>query len=114
MSLIEKALDKARAAPATTAVPSARVDTATTARQRALQMPPSRVAAHPDIHITEEMARELALRVPADQDHQRLSEFRHVKRNLLGPIRSGEVNRMILVTSALAGEGKSFSAANLA
>jgi capsular exopolysaccharide synthesis family protein len=37
-----------------------------------------------------------------------------VKRNLLGAIRSGEASRVILVASALAGEGKSFTAANLA
>jgi len=119
MSLIEKALDKARTAavppPAASADRPVLTDTsAITAKQRALQMPPSRVVARPDIRITEEMLDELGLRAPPDQDHQRLSEYRQVKRELLGAIRSGEANHVILVASALAGEGKSFSAANLA
>lgn len=121
MSLIEKALGKVRAANASSAstgvvaAPPVHVDTgATTARQRALQMPPSRIVPNPDIRITEAMLEELGLRAPAEQDYQRVSEYRHVKRNLLGTIRSGEANHIILVVSALAGEGKSFSAANLA
>ncbi len=124
MSLIEKALGKARAisanapapAPAPAQIPvPAPVDTgATTARQRALKMPPSRVAAMPDIHFTELSLDALGLRAAPEQEHQRVSEFRHVKRNLLGAIRSGESSRVILVASALAGEGKSFTAANLA
>jgi len=114
MSLIEKALDKARAVSMTPA-PAAQVDTAaTTARQRALQMPPSRVAANPDIRITEAMLEALGLRAPPKQEHQRVSEFRHIKRDLLGEIRAGKANRIIAVASALAGEGKSFSSANLA
>ena len=62
MSLIEKALDKARATTAATAntgIPVAHpvlADTgAATMRQRALQMPPSRVVHNPDVHITETM-----------------------------------------------------------
>lgn len=121
MSLIEKALGKARAANAppvssgAVAASSTQVGIgATTAQQRVLQMPPSRVVTNPDIRITEAMLEDLGLRGPAEQGFQRVSEYRHVKRNLLDTIRSGEVNRIILVASALAGEGKSFSAANLA
>ena len=128
MSLIEKALGKARAAAleaaphaAPQSVPQAvpqavpQVDTgATTARQRALQMPPSRMAIEPDVRITDSMLDQLGLRASPEQDYQRVSEYRHIKRNLLGAIRAGEASRVILVTSALAGEGKSFSAANLA
>jgi protein-tyrosine kinase len=121
MSLIEKALDKVRATTAATATmgtpaaPSVLADTgATTIRQRALQMPPSRVVHNPDVHITGAMLNELGLHAPVEQDYQRVSEFRHIKRNLLGAIRAGEANSVILVASALAGEGKSFSAANLA
>jgi exopolysaccharide/PEP-CTERM locus tyrosine autokinase len=120
MSVIEKALGKARASIASQDAPStpattARVDTgATTAKQRALQMPPSRLSANPDVHITDRMYEDLGLRAAPAQDHQRVSEYRHVKRHLLGSIRAGQVNRIILVASALAGEGKSFSAANLA
>jgi protein-tyrosine kinase len=114
MSVIEKALGKARAnadAPANGPV----VDTgATTARQRALQMPPSRVVQNPDIRVTDQMLEKLGLLADPGQDFQRVSEFRHVKRSLLGAIRAGETNRVILVASALAGEGKSFSSANLA
>jgi receptor protein-tyrosine kinase len=136
MSLIEKALGKARAATLEAAphappqampqsmpqgmpqaVPQAapQVDTgATTARQRALQMPPSRMAIDPDVRITDSMLEQLGLRASAEQDYQRISEFRHIKRNLLAAIRARETNRVILVASALSGEGKSFSAANLA
>ena len=129
MSVIEKALGKMRetpaqavaapAAPVAPVAPAARaapVDTgATTARQRALHMPPSRLAPNPDIRLTDGMMDELGLRtIVAQQEYQRVSEFRHVKRDLLGAIRSGEANRIILVASALAGEGKSFSSANLA
>jgi protein-tyrosine kinase len=126
MSVIEKALGKARAAhvaaPAATGTPAAvatappaQVDTAaTTARQRALKMPPPRVVPNPDVHFTEAMKHDLGLRAPPEQDHQRVSEFRHIKRNLLAAIRAGEANQVILVASALAGEGKSYSAANLA
>jgi protein-tyrosine kinase len=122
MSLIEQALGKMRSATAAPVSPAppplgtpALVDTAaTTARQRALKMPPSRVASDPDVRITDAMLDALGLRVTPDQEHQRISEYRQVKRNLLGTIRAGEANRMILVASALAHEGKSYSAANLA
>jgi exopolysaccharide/PEP-CTERM locus tyrosine autokinase len=116
MSVIEKALGKARAnADAATPASIPVVDTgATTARQRALQMPPSRIAQNPDIRITDPMLEKLGLLAEPGQDFQRVSEFRHVKRSLLGAIRSGQSNRVILVASALAGEGKSFSSANLA
>ena len=114
MSVIEKALGKARASADATANSPVADTGATTARQRALQMPPSRIVQNPDIRVNDQMLEKLGLLADAVQDFQRVSEFRHVKRNLLGAIRAGETNRVILVASALAGEGKSFSSANLA
>ena len=120
MSLIEQALGKMRANSQVAAAPAKApekppVDTgATTARQRALRMPPSRAVLDPDIRITDKMLEDLGLRATPEQDFQRISEFRNVKRNLLGAIRAGVANRVILVASALAGDGKSYCAANLA
>ncbi|MEO8309124.1 MAG: P-loop NTPase [Pseudomonadota bacterium] len=123
MSVIEKALGKARAAQVV-AAPNANapppltttpVDiAASTARQKALKMPPSRTVTNPDIRITDAMQNDLGLLAAEEQNYQRVSEFRHIKRTILSAIRSGEVNRIIIVASALAGEGKSFCAVNLA
>jgi capsular exopolysaccharide synthesis family protein len=42
------------------------------------------------------------------------AEYRHIKRGLLEDISSHKASRMMLIASALPGEGKSYTAANLA
>jgi protein-tyrosine kinase len=108
MSLIERALGKVKGI-------SAQVQTAATATRRpALQMPSPRKADVAQLRISEEHRRALGLIVPAPLQRQRNAEFRHIKRRVIEQIRSGEVGRVIMVASALAGEGKSYTSANLA
>lgn len=121
MSLIERALSRAKepgtpAAAATAAAPVAPVTAAAPVRRPAAQSPPPpRRHADPQLRLTPEMATRLGLLTPPEVQHQRDSEFRQVKRTLVEAIRATpDANRMILVASALAGEGKSYSAANLA
>ena len=75
---------------------------------------PQRQAPNPQIRITEEMQEALGLRAPKEQERQRASEYRHIKRQLVSELRQNPARRVIVVASALAGEGKSFTAANLA
>jgi protein-tyrosine kinase len=111
MSLIERALTKATS-------PSGyqtSTDTgATSSRLRAMRVPPSRVVLEPLLKFQPEMLENLGLQSPEEQEHQRISEYRDIKRHVLNEIRANAASRVVLVTSALAGEGKSFSSANLA
>ncbi|MEZ5459325.1 MAG: P-loop NTPase [Steroidobacteraceae bacterium] len=66
------------------------------------------------LQVTEPMLREAGLLAPFDQQRQITSEYRHVKRRMLAEIQAGTANRLVLIASALPGEGKSFSSANLA
>jgi len=112
MSLIEKALGKAKTG---TGSGMAGVDTsATTGRRLALKMPSPRQSADPGIRVTEAMLQNLGLRAPPEQEHQRASEYREIKRRVVADLRANDAARVIVVASALAGEGKSFTAANLA
>jgi protein-tyrosine kinase len=112
MSLIERALGKANAATGAYAqVPD---PAATTARRRVLQAPPSRIVANPQLRLGPDMLEKLGLLSPEPQEHQRVSEYRDIKRHVLSEIREGASTRVVLLTSALAAEGKSFSSANLA
>jgi protein-tyrosine kinase len=111
MSLIERALGKARqqlpvAKPAGEASKSG--------QRLALRMPTPRVAENPQLIFSEEMKARLGLAAPPDQEYQRAAEYRQIKRGVIADIRDDRVGRLVLVTSALAGEGKSFTAANLA
>jgi receptor protein-tyrosine kinase len=74
----------------------------------------SRKVAEPQLHITAPMREQLGLTLDGGQDHQRLSEYRHIKRQVLADLRSQAGQRTVMVASALAGDGKSFTAANLA
>jgi receptor protein-tyrosine kinase len=120
MSLIEKALEKTRStnraptrtepAPeirATDPVPVAPLVSALTAPREVLE---------PELQVSEERLRAIGVRAPDSFIHQQLSEYRHIKRQLLTEMSgsSDAKSRVVLVTSALAGEGKSFSAVNLA
>src|SRR6188768_3863687 len=68
----------------------------------------------PQLTITPEMREKLGLALTGGPQHQRSSEFRHIKRQLMADIRANPEERVILVTSSMAGEGKSFTTVNLA
>jgi protein-tyrosine kinase len=104
VSLIERALGKMRN-PAT-AVP--------VVRPQHSPAPKSENAAAPQLTITPEMREKLGLALTGGPQHQRSSEFRHIKRQLMADIRANPEERVILVTSSMAGEGKSFTTVNLA
>lgn len=119
MSLIERALRRAREAAESSSspdVPAARrmAGTRSLASGGSAATQARRVVEKPDVVITDALLDAAGLRAPEAQQRQVLSEYRHVKRQLLGEIQSGETSRMILIASALPGEGKSFSSANLA
>ncbi len=122
MSLIERALQKAResgdAAP--TAHERASIGSTPKPSQTpeqhkrttaAVELP--RIAAAPDLTITEAFLREKGLRAPTDQEQQQRAEYRHIKHGLFAEFRNTEMRRLVLVTSALQGDGKSYSAAHL-
>lgn len=127
MSLVERALTKLReaAAPDGGGQPEATAEmpeSPRTAQQRVARRasdeparPPfPRAVAEPDLTITESLLRDAGLLAPFDQQRQVTSEYRHVKRRLLAEVQAGTANRLVLMASALPGEGKSFSSANLA
>ena len=104
MSLIERALGKMRnPVPAPGALP-----------QRPLPVPATETTSGPQLAITPEMRDQLGLSLTGGPQHQRSSEFRHIKRQIMADIRANPEARVILVTSSMAGEGKSFTTANLA
>lgn len=113
MSLIEKALGKAKTNPTGASGLAADI-AATTGRRLAMQMPTSRHASGPQVHVTEAMLDALGLRAPPEQEHQRAAEYREIKRLVVNDLRANDASRVIVLASALAGEGKSFTAANLA
>ena len=118
MSLIEKALGKAKGGPAESAsagTSAMRFDPlASSGRRLAPQMPHLRQAPNPQVRITNEMLEALGLSAPREQERQRAAEFRHIKRQIVSELREHGTRRVIIVASALAGEGKSFTSANLA
>lgn len=119
MSLVERALEKARSEAEKSTESSG-------SRRGPTFVPPvnepeaplvQRVAAKPQLKLDDEFLQRTGLRAPPEQVHQQLAEYRHVKRQLLDGIHlqgEAELSRVVLVTSAMAGEGKTFSAANLA
>ena len=100
MSIIEKALEKAHANQSGTPVSASAI-----LRQRPV-----------DVMIDDDMLRAIGVLTEPDQLHQHASEFRNIKRQLLTSIQaSKKANaRLLIVSSALAGEGKTYTAANLA
>lgn len=139
MSLIERALQKARVSrpappqPAPTAATGS-PNTIPIPVVTEVSLPPSMAAAHapvtpvapvvappfprviasPDLAISDAMLREKGLRALPDDEGQQRAEYRHVKHGLLPELRAKDGKRTVLITSALQGEGKSFSAAHLA
>ena len=124
MSVIERALEKTRVAHDAAALAAPRqAESATVSRAgkpQATEAPAkpavSRHVDAPRLVITEQMLSDIGLRAPSGQLHQQNAEYRHIKRQLLAQIRLGSTgtSRLLLVASALAGEGKTYTAANLA
>lgn len=67
-----------------------------------------------DLVMTEAIRAELGLIDAGGMQRQRAAEFRHIKRQIVAEIQANQARRLVMVTSALAGEGKTFIAANLA
>ena len=123
MSLIERALTKIREAAEAGDVPAPASETViasgrvpvTTGKPALPALPPfPRVAEAPTLLLNDALLSGAGLLAPPDQLRQVTAEYRHIKRRLLSEIQSGTVTRMVLIASALPGEGKSFSSANLA
>jgi exopolysaccharide/PEP-CTERM locus tyrosine autokinase len=127
MSLVERALTKLREAAVPGAdgqqPPAAEPSEApATSQQRVARRTAEaptraafpRVVAEPALQVTDALLRDAGLLAPFDQQRQITSEYRHVKRRLLAEVQAGTANRLVLMASALPGEGKSFSSANLA
>lgn len=129
MSLIERALQKARTSRPAAPVREADVDVYVPLAHGPRTVPiedvrpaplPSRVAEFPrvavapQLQITDALLREKGLRGPSENDAQQRAEYRHIKHGLTAELRAPDARRILLITSALQGEGKSFSAAHLA
>jgi protein-tyrosine kinase len=106
MSFIERALGKAKRSADAAASPNV--------RRPALNAPVSRAAATPELIVTADIRQGLGLNASHELQHQHSSEYRHIKRQVVAEVRANPAERVLLVASALAGEGKSFTAANLA
>jgi len=111
MSIVERALERLRAdepASRTRRVFGKIVETA------ASQAPAGRV-----ISIDQEALRAVGLLAPRHQEREIASQYRHIKRPLIAaamgkgqePVPNG---RLVMVASALGGEGKTFTSINLA
>lgn len=108
MSLIERALSKVRGA-------TGRVDPPVPLQRPALKVSEPRIVATPRLRFTDEMRRQFGLdTADAAPGHQGAAEYRHIKRQVVAKIQADPRDRVVLVTSALAGDGKSHIAANLA
>lgn len=131
MSLIERALQKARTnrppsqageveasvplpAPTPVAHGPRTVPIADTHRMPAIVAEFPRVAPAPELQISEAMLQEKGLRAEPQDEAQQRAEYRHIKQGLAAELRAPGARRILLFTSALQGEGKSFSAAHLA
>jgi exopolysaccharide/PEP-CTERM locus tyrosine autokinase len=111
MSLIERALDKVRNANAAEPRPAAPAGPP----RPPLTAPEPRVAVEPQLHLTAEIRARLGLQpATATIRHQVASEFRHIKHQMMEQLKANPTGRVLMVASALAGEGKSFTSANLA
>ena len=125
MSLVEEALRKAKAAARTEREElvdtSPVLETGPGATRGATSVATPRVPPVPDhfVQIDRSRLRTAGLLPPARDEHRVATEFRALKRGLLmapgtqRDSRSGG-SKVIMIASALAGEGKSFTAVNLA
>lgn len=116
MSLVEKVLGKARAGSATRLAPAERkVEVAEQTGQHVLP-PVARHVPSPRLVLDDAALRSAGFVAEGMTNHQFASECRHIKRRLLSesdPV-EGEFARVAMLTSAVAGEGKTFTAFHLA
>lgn len=111
MSIVERALERLQAE---TRAKRARPVFGKVVESQTSQALPARV-----ISIDQDALRVAGLLAPKHQERQIASQYRHIKRPLVGaamgkghePVVNG---RLIMVASALPGEGKTFTAVNLA
>jgi len=118
MSLIELALQRVKADSAKGTADkgnaNAGLPVAGGAPQRTEPAPVASEPREPEIFITEAFLREKGLLAPEAHEHQQRAEYRHIKYGLLREIARQGGHGLIFVTSALQGEGKSFSSVHLA
>ena len=121
MSIIERALQRHQeaqrqqtaAAPATAARASTAVAGPTPAH--AITNTLSRdTAKRPVLNLDADTLEAVGLFAPADRRRQLTHEHRVIKRNLIDLKTAGGTSRLVMVTSALAGEGKTFTSFHLA
>jgi protein-tyrosine kinase len=105
MSLIERAISRVRQDGSKSARVISKKEGGT---------PLARSSSESLLRVTDAMKDALGFNVPAEYLTQSLAEYRHIKRQLLADMQDRESGRSVLVASALAGEGKSQTAANLA
>jgi capsular exopolysaccharide synthesis family protein len=122
MSLIERALEKGKTQPAEQVnVPASQFVAVERGRRSGdalherLRLAPREVAM-PDIADAMGAVQRGGFLAPKDKRLQQRAEYRHIKRKLLSELKgkTDSRSRIMLVTSAFSGEGKSFSALNLA
>lgn len=68
----------------------------------------------PVLEVNQAFLRSKGLIAPDDQERQQRAEYRVIKRGLLSELNKPDATRMVLISSALEGEGKSFSSIHLA
>lgn len=116
MSIIESAIDKLRrGAPATPAIPSAAGTRGDAARDAAIEVAPA--APQRRIRIDLNLLRAQGEIPEAGQERRFADYYREIKRPLIQKALGADTrpeSRLILVTSALPGEGKTFTSLNLA
>ncbi|HTU67455.1 MAG TPA: hypothetical protein VMF52_16015 [Steroidobacteraceae bacterium] len=122
MSIIERALQRhqeaqrqqAPAAPAAAPVSAPRVATPASPAAAPLTNVLSREnAKRPVLNLDAEMLEANGLFAPADKRRRHTHEHRVIKRNLIDLKTTSGLSRLVMVTSALAGEGKTFTSFHL-
>src|ERR1700754_601518 len=127
MSIIERALQRhqeaqrqqAPATPAATPVAAApRAAPAATPAASAASAPLTNVlsrenAKRPVLNLDADMLESNGLFAPADKRRRHTHEHRVIKRNLIDLKTTSGLSRLVMVTSALAGEGKTFTSFHL-
>lgn len=124
MSIVEKALEKLQRQGAGQA---ARVQAADEPAQAPSASPPAAImerasappASHASILLDMGQLRSTGMLAPVDEERRVAAEYRHLKRPVVsravaGSARGDDSSAVIMVASALSGDGKTFTAFNLA